>query len=136
MAAGVRAQSHCASRNAGEQPVSRERLLLRVLFTGTYRRRTVMAWVLNGLEVIGADGFGTVAPLVWAAKGYSIVAAMASVVLNVLALGPRTTGRALETVTQLTRRQYIATASVRRRARSGARTARHFVYCHVACVDG
>jgi MFS transporter, putative metabolite:H+ symporter len=59
--------------NGCERPVFRERLPLRVLFTGVYRRRTVMAWVLNGLEVVGAYGFSTVAPLVLAAKGYSIV---------------------------------------------------------------
>lgn len=61
---------------AYEQPVARERLPLRALFSGEYRRRTFMLWALNALEVFGYYGFGTIAPLVLAAKGYPIVSSL------------------------------------------------------------
>ncbi len=46
------------------------------LFRAPYARRTTMLWILSALEVFGYYGFGTIAPAVLAAKGYSIVASI------------------------------------------------------------
>lgn len=46
---------------------------MRDLFGRSLRRRTAMLWVLCSLSVVGYYGFGTLAPLVLAAKGYDIV---------------------------------------------------------------
>ncbi|WP_345467034.1 MFS transporter [Actinoallomurus oryzae] len=59
-----------------EAPVSQDRLPVRVLFTREYARRTFMQWTINGLEVFGYYGFGTLAPLVLLAKGYSVVSSL------------------------------------------------------------
>lgn len=57
-----------------ETPSARgEGARLRDLFSRRYRRRTTMLWVLCGLSVVGYYGFGTLAPLVLAAKGYGIL---------------------------------------------------------------
>lgn len=59
-----------------EAPLSQDRLPVRVLFTREYARRTFMQWTINGLEVFGYYGFGTLAPLVLLAKGYSVVSSL------------------------------------------------------------
>lgn len=43
------------------------------LFTSSYRRRTAMMAIFHVLQSIGFYGFGTMAPLALAAKGYSVV---------------------------------------------------------------
>lgn len=46
---------------------------VREILEGPYRRRSVMLWVFQFLQTVGYYGFGTLAPLVLAAKGYDIV---------------------------------------------------------------
>ncbi|WP_428936365.1 MFS transporter [Streptomyces sp. ACT015] len=46
---------------------------LRQLFSPGLRRRTVQCWLLCLLSTVGYYGFGTLAPLVLAAKGYDVV---------------------------------------------------------------
>lgn len=60
----------------GVATVAQDRLPVRVLFTREYARRTFMQWTINGLEVFGYYGFGTLAPLVLLAKGYSVVSSL------------------------------------------------------------
>lgn len=54
-------------------PTSEPGTGVRDLFGHRYRRRTTMLWVLCGLSVVGYYGFGTLAPLVLAVKGYGIL---------------------------------------------------------------
>jgi len=58
------------------QPQRRESLPMSSLFRPPYRRRTVMLWILSALEVFGYYGFGTLAPLVLAGKGFDIVTSL------------------------------------------------------------
>jgi MFS transporter, putative metabolite:H+ symporter len=46
---------------------------LRELFTPPYRRRSVMLWIFQFFQTVGYYGFGTLAPLVLADKGFDIV---------------------------------------------------------------
>jgi MFS transporter, putative metabolite:H+ symporter len=43
---------------------------------GAYRRRTIMLWIFQILQTVGYYGFGSMAPLVLAAKGYSITSSL------------------------------------------------------------
>jgi putative MFS transporter len=52
-------------------PVRKARL--REVFEPPYVRRSVMLWIFQFLQTVGYYGFGTLAPLVLAAKGYKIV---------------------------------------------------------------
>ena len=58
------------------RPQRREALPLSSLFRPPYRRRTTMLWILSALEVFGYYGFGTLAPLVLADKGFDIVTSL------------------------------------------------------------
>ncbi|WP_078917045.1 MFS transporter [Streptomyces sp. NRRL S-813] len=77
----VRAFEAAAHSNAGTQPVPEQRPLdtatakapLRTLVTSPWRTRTAMLVVFQILQVFGYYGFGTLAPLVLASKGYDIV---------------------------------------------------------------
>jgi putative MFS transporter len=66
------------------QPVARVRTPLVRLFQPPYARRTTMLWLLSGLEVFGYYGFGTLAPLVLAAKGYTVLSSLTFVALSYL----------------------------------------------------
>jgi putative MFS transporter len=46
---------------------------VRELFEPPYGRRSLMLWIFQFLQTVGYYGFGTLAPLVLAAKGYKIV---------------------------------------------------------------
>jgi putative MFS transporter len=46
---------------------------IREIFQPPYRRRTVMLYIFQFLQTVGYYGFGTLAPLVLADKGYDIV---------------------------------------------------------------
>jgi len=48
------------------------RVPLRELFRGPYRRRTVMWWIFQVLQTVGYYGFGSLAPVVLAAKGHDV----------------------------------------------------------------
>ncbi|WP_308163446.1 MFS transporter [Nocardia alni] len=62
--------------------VATQRLPLRTLFAASYARRTVMAWVMNVGSAFGYYGFGTIAPLVLVAKGYSVVGSLTFIALS------------------------------------------------------
>lgn len=47
-----------------------------VMFSGPYRKRVIMLGVFHFFQSIGYYGFGTLVPLVLAAKGYSIVTSL------------------------------------------------------------
>jgi putative MFS transporter len=46
------------------------------LFAPEYRRRTVVLWIFQVFQTVGYYGFGTMIPLVLAAKGFSIVTSL------------------------------------------------------------
>jgi putative MFS transporter len=50
-----------------------QRTSVREILEGPYRRRSLMLWVFQFLQTVGYYGFGTLAPLVLADKGYDIV---------------------------------------------------------------
>lgn len=58
------------------------RVPVTALFSRLYARRTAMAWMLSTLEVFGYYGFGTLAPLVLAAKGYTVLASLGYLALS------------------------------------------------------
>lgn len=49
------------------------RLTIPQMFTGNYRRRTVMLWIFQILQTVGYYGFGSLAPVVLTAKGFDVV---------------------------------------------------------------
>jgi MFS transporter, putative metabolite:H+ symporter len=46
------------------------------LFQSRWRKRTIMLWVFHCLQTLGYYGFGTLVPLVLAAKGYDVVSSL------------------------------------------------------------
>ncbi|MFE3651553.1 MFS transporter [Streptomyces sp. NPDC059152] len=48
------------------------RLPWREMFRGEYRRRTLMWWIFQVLQTVGYYGFGSLAPVVLTAKGYTV----------------------------------------------------------------
>ncbi|CAM3725617.1 MFS transporter [Tsukamurella strandjordii] len=64
------------------RPVTAQSISIADLFRPPYRRRTVMLWIVSALEVFGYYGFGTIAPLVLVAKGYSIQTSLLFVALS------------------------------------------------------
>ncbi|MBA8794970.1 putative MFS transporter [Friedmanniella endophytica] len=52
------------------------RVPVRSLFGPDHRRRTVMLMILNILQTVGYYGFGTLAPLVLTAKGYTVTSSL------------------------------------------------------------
>jgi putative MFS transporter len=47
-----------------------------ILFSATYRARTIMLALVHVFQTVGHYGFGTLVPLVLASKGYSIVTSL------------------------------------------------------------
>lgn len=68
-------------RLAPPAPKQTVRQLLGQLFRPPLRRRTTMLWLLSTLEVFGYYGFGAIAPLVLAAKGFDVVTSLGYVAL-------------------------------------------------------
>lgn len=64
------------------RPLKSRSIAIADLFRPPYRRRTVMLWIVSALEVFGYYGFGTIAPLVLLAKGYSIQTSLLFVALS------------------------------------------------------
>jgi MFS transporter, putative metabolite:H+ symporter len=48
----------------------------RLLFTPRYRRRTVMLYVFQIFQTVGYYGFGSIVPLILAAKGFSVLSSL------------------------------------------------------------
>jgi putative MFS transporter len=57
--------------DAGEVPRP-EQAPMRELFGAAWRKRTVMLWIFHCLQTFGYYGFGTLVPLILAAKGFTI----------------------------------------------------------------
>jgi MFS transporter, putative metabolite:H+ symporter len=54
----------------------RARVPFRVLFTPRYRRRTLMLYVFQIFQTVGYYGFGSIVPLILAAKGFSVLSSL------------------------------------------------------------
>ena len=65
---------------APEEPV--ERLPLRQMFSGEYRRRSTMLSIFQLLQTVGYYGFGTLAPIVLVAKGFPVVTSLGFAALS------------------------------------------------------
>ncbi|GAA2898881.1 MFS transporter [Pseudonocardia halophobica] len=63
-------------------PAKREPI--RALFRKPWRRRTVMLWIFQLFQTFGYYGFGTLVPLVLAAKGYDVVQGLTFTALSFL----------------------------------------------------
>ena len=60
------------------------RLTLARIFSGEYRRRTVMLWIFQILQTIGYYGFGSLAPIVLHAKGFDVVQSLGYAAISFL----------------------------------------------------
>jgi putative MFS transporter len=60
------------------------RLTIGQMFSGEYRRRTVMLWIFQILQTVGYYGFGSLAPVVLVAKGYDVVDSLGFAALTFL----------------------------------------------------
>lgn len=69
---GEQAPTRVANRTA-----DRSLARLGTLVNRTYRRRTIMIWLFQLLQPFGYYGFGSLVPLVLAAKGYDVVNSLA-----------------------------------------------------------
>ncbi|MGH7881885.1 MAG: MFS transporter [Candidatus Dormibacteraceae bacterium] len=58
------------------------RVSISALFSPEYSKRTIMLWVFHLLQAVGYYGFGTLVPLVLAAKGISIINSLTYVALS------------------------------------------------------
>lgn len=70
--------------DASLRPPKAQQVPVAALFRAPYTKRTVMQWAVSALEVFGYYGFGTVAPLVLVAKGYSVTNSLMFVSLSYL----------------------------------------------------
>jgi MFS transporter, putative metabolite:H+ symporter len=67
---------------AAEQPFVGRNMRFTDMFRGEYRKRTVMLWIFQVLQTVGYYGFGTMAPIVLAAKGYSVTSSLGYAALS------------------------------------------------------
>ncbi|MCU1683712.1 MAG: transporter [Amycolatopsis sp.] len=61
---------------AAEPEVSEERVKFSALFQRPWRRRTVMLYVLQLMQAFGYYGFGSLVPIVLAAKGFTLTSSL------------------------------------------------------------
>ncbi|MFA3841418.1 MFS transporter [Streptomyces aureus] len=83
------AQAHAESKSDSKSDSKSEtetvptvRVPLRRMFQPPYRRRTVMWWIFQVLQTVGYYGFGSLAPVVLAAKGHSTTASLGYAALS------------------------------------------------------
>jgi len=55
---------------------AKKAIVFRSLFAAQYRTRTIMMWIFHVFQTVGYYGFGTVVPLVLAAKGFSVLTSL------------------------------------------------------------
>ncbi|WP_031465935.1 MFS transporter [Sciscionella sediminilitoris] len=72
------------AREPVELEPERERLSLRQLFAGQWRKRTVMLWIFHVFQTVGYYGFGTMVPLVLQQKGFEVTSTLAYTALSYL----------------------------------------------------
>ncbi|MCW2947137.1 MAG: transporter [Actinoallomurus sp.] len=70
------------ARPTPEEPAVR--LTIAQMFTGEYRRRTVMLWIFQILQTVGYYGFGSLAPVVLHAKGFDVVQSLGYAAISFL----------------------------------------------------
>jgi MFS transporter, putative metabolite:H+ symporter len=63
-------------------PAPQQRAATRLIFSREYLPRTVMAWLMSVGSAFGYYGFGTIAVLVLASKGYSILSSLTFISLS------------------------------------------------------
>ncbi|MFE5023185.1 MFS transporter [Streptomyces sp. NPDC056656] len=80
--AGTRPAPHKAEAETETDAVPTVRVPLRRMFQPPYRRRTVMWWIFQVLQTVGYYGFGSLAPVVLAAKGHSTTASLGYAALS------------------------------------------------------
>ncbi|MFE4687112.1 MFS transporter [Streptomyces sp. NPDC056721] len=83
--AQAHAESKCKSESDSKsetETVPTVRVPLRRMFQPPYRRRTVMWWIFQVLQTVGYYGFGSLAPVVLAAKGHSTTASLGYAALS------------------------------------------------------
>ncbi|UNO44305.1 MFS transporter [Streptomyces sp. MST-110588] len=67
---------------AETRTVPERRVPLGEMFRGEHRRRTVMWWIFQVLQTVGYYGFGSLAPVVLAAKGHTVTASLGYAALS------------------------------------------------------
>lgn len=80
--AGKRPAPRKTEAETGTDTVPTVRVPLRRMFQPPYRRRTVMWWIFQVLQTVGYYGFGSLAPVVLAAKGHSTTASLGYAALS------------------------------------------------------
>ncbi|MFD3562912.1 MFS transporter [Streptomyces sp. NPDC058686] len=80
--AGTRPSPRQAEAETETETVPTVRVPLRRMFQPPYRRRTVMWWIFQVLQTVGYYGFGSLAPVVLAAKGHSTTASLGYAALS------------------------------------------------------
>ncbi|MFD3479160.1 MFS transporter [Streptomyces sp. NPDC058695] len=80
--AGRRPAPRQAEAETETDAVPTVRVPLRRMFQPPYRRRTVMWWIFQVLQTVGYYGFGSLAPVVLAAKGHSTTASLGYAALS------------------------------------------------------
>ncbi|MFF1736189.1 MFS transporter [Streptomyces sp. NPDC058247] len=80
--AGTRPSPRQAEAETETEAVPTVRVPLRRMFQPPYRRRTVMWWIFQVLQTVGYYGFGSLAPVVLAAKGHSTTASLGYAALS------------------------------------------------------
>lgn len=80
--AGKRPAPRQAEAETETDAVPTVRVPLRRMFQPPYRRRTVMWWIFQVLQTVGYYGFGSLAPVVLAAKGHSTTASLGYAALS------------------------------------------------------
>ena len=88
------------------RPVRSQAITIAALFRPPYARRTCMLWAVSALEVFGYYGFGTIAPLVLVAKGYSIQSSLLFVALSYIGY-PLGAASALPVVERIERKYLV-----------------------------
>ncbi|MER7203240.1 MFS transporter [Streptomyces sp. CB01635] len=80
--AGRRPAPRQAAAETETDAVPTVRVPLRRMFQPPYLRRTVMWWIFQVLQTVGYYGFGSLAPVVLAAKGHSTTASLGYAALS------------------------------------------------------
>src|SRR5947208_3036603 len=88
-----------------------ERLPFQALLDGRYRRRTLMLSVFQIFQTVGYYGFGTIIPLVLAAKGFSVLSSLTYVTITFLGY-PIGAALSVVVVERMERRQLIVVSAL------------------------
>ena len=89
------------------KPAREQGLPFQVLLDGQYRKTTLMLCVFQIFQAVGYYGFGTIIPLVLAAKGFSVLSSLTYVTITFLGY-PIGAALSIVVVERMERRQLIA----------------------------